>query len=101
MLGVSRSVRQGRLREYEFLMIRPSAASLDYVARPSGQAEASFAMTRLTGDEVVFENLAHDFPQRILYRRTDADTVTARIEGQVDGKARAEDYPYKRCAIDR
>ncbi len=98
MLGMSRATRDGRVREYEFLLIRETPTGLDYVARPSGQAEATFALKTFTSDEAVFENPTHDFPQRIIYRWSDRDTMTARIEGQTGGQAKSVDFPYKRCA---
>src|SRR3954452_4766689 len=45
MLGLSRTVEGGRTREWEFLMIREGARGLEYVARPSGQPEATFTST--------------------------------------------------------
>jgi hypothetical protein len=99
LMGMSRTVRDGKVREYEFLRIdRDSAGKLRYVAQPSGQAEATFMLKSLTEDTVVFENPQHDFPQRILYKRVDKDTLVARIEGSIDGKARSADFPYRRCA---
>jgi hypothetical protein len=99
MVGMSRSVRDGKLREYEFMRILPAAdGKLQYVAIPSGQAEAAFPMKEIADGTVTFENPAHDFPQRILYRLIDKDTLVARIEGSVGGQARSADFPYKRCA---
>src|SRR4051812_39301461 len=69
LLGMSRTVSGGKTLEWEFLMIREGAAGLEYVARPSGQAEAIFTSTKVTADEVVFENPQHDFPTRISYAR--------------------------------
>jgi hypothetical protein len=46
---------------------------------------------------VVFENLSHDFPQRVIYRRNADSSITARIEGTVNGEARGRDFPYRRC----
>jgi hypothetical protein len=97
-LGMSRSVRNGKVSEYEFLMLRQNPNGVDYVAQPSGQPAATFAMKAFGKDETVFENLAHDFPQRIIYRWPDHDTMIARIEGQIGGQARSVDFPYKRCA---
>ena len=71
---------------------------LSYVAKPSGQAEAAFSMKSIDDGVVVFENLAHDFPQRIIYRRNADASVTARIEGTVKGESRGRDFPYTRCA---
>lgn len=99
MLGVSRSVRDGKLREYEFVRILPAAdGKLQFVAIPSGQAESAFPVKEIGDNTVTFENPQHDFPQRILYRLVDKDTLVARIEGSIDGKARSADFPYTRCA---
>lgn len=99
MIGMSRTVRDGKLREYEFMRILPGAdGKLQYVANPSGQAESAFPLKDIAENAATFENPRHDFPQRILYRRVDKDTLVARIEGSIDGKARSADFPYRRCS---
>jgi len=45
---------------------------------------------------VVFENLRHDFPQRIIYRRVSEDSLIARIEGMINGAKRSIDFPYRK-----
>ena len=98
MLGMSRTLKDGKVREYEFLRIAPGPdGRLAFIATPSGQAEASFPLKEVTDDMVVFEDPAHDFPQRILYKRVSSTTIIARIEGNIGGQARAVDYPYSRC----
>ncbi|WP_165185946.1 DUF6265 family protein [Caulobacter soli] len=97
MLGMSRTTSDGHPPEYEFLLIRETQTGLDYVARPSGQAEATFRLKTFEPDAATFENPSHDFPQRIIYRWTDKDTMVARIEGQIGGRAKSVDFPYKRC----
>ena len=97
MLGMSRTVRAGKTTEYEFLHIREAAHSLEYVANLSGQAEATFPLKTIEPGRIVFENPTHDFPQRILYRRTGEAMVTARIEGSRNGQLRGVDFPYRRC----
>jgi hypothetical protein len=99
MIGMSRTVRDGKLREYEFMRILPAPdGKLQYVAIPSGQPEAAFPVKEIGDNAVTFENPQHDFPQRILYRLVDKDTLVARIEGSVGGQARSADFPYKRCS---
>jgi hypothetical protein len=97
MLGMSRTVRRGRTTAYEFLQIRDVGGKLAYVAKPSGQDETPFALKTLADGEVVFENPAHDYPQRIMYRRHTDGTLTARIEGTRQGQVRGVDFPFKRC----
>lgn len=100
MLGMSRTLRGGKVIEYEFMEIRElSAGRLAYVAHPSRQAEATFPLLRSVAGEVVFENPAHDFPQRIIYRLpADPGRLIARIEGEQGGKSRGIDYPMRRMA---
>jgi hypothetical protein len=98
LLGMSRTVSGDQTVEYEFLRIAVVDGALTYVARPSGQAEAAFPVKSIEDGVVVFENLSHDFPQRIIYRRNADATVTARIEGTVKGEARGREFPYRRCS---
>ncbi len=98
MLGMSRTVRDGKARGWEFTRIQETDGRLTFVARPSGQAEGAFPLKSAGPGELVFENLAHDFPQRVIYRSQGADGLVGRIEGEIDGKARSVDFPYKRCA---
>jgi hypothetical protein len=93
LIGVSRTVADGRTVEWEFLMVREGQKGLEYVAKPSGQSEAVFVSTRVSPTEVIFENPAHDFPQRIIYKR-DGDALVASIEGTRNGQLRRIDYPY-------
>jgi hypothetical protein len=97
MLGMGRTVRGGKTTEFEFLQIREVNGKLAYVAKPSGQAESTFPVKSLTDAEVVFEDLAHDFPQRIIYRRTPGGAINARVEGTRNGQTRGIDYAYQRC----
>lgn len=96
MLGVSRTFRGDSLIEYELVVLRQQAGALTYEAHPSGQPSAVFTARTVTDSVVVFENAAHDFPQRIGYRKTGADSLVAWIEGAPDGPPRRFDFPYCR-----
>ena len=99
MLGMSRTVRDGKTTEYEFLQIRETSNGLDYVAKPSGQAEATFTAKTIEPGNVVFENPTHDFPQRILYDLRDDGTLLAAIEGPGEAAGsppRRIEFPFKR-----
>jgi len=97
LMGVSRTVVNGKTTEWEFLIIREGAKGLEYVAKPSGQPETTFTATSVSATEVVFENPAHDFPKKIVYKR-DGDALTASIEGPMNGQTRKIDFPYKKAA---
>jgi hypothetical protein len=97
MLGMGRTIKSGRMTAYEFLRIAVVDGRLAYVAEPSGQAAATFPLKSMTAAEVVFEDLGHDFPQRVIYRREGADRLNARVEGMIGGRERAETFAYRRC----
>ena len=97
MLSMGRTVRGNQLVEYEWILLREKDGVLEYEAHPSGQAPAVFTARTATANEVVFENGAHDFPQRVGYRG-DGDALIAWIDGTVNGKSRRVEFPYHRVA---
>lgn len=101
MLGVGRTVRKGRTSETEFMTISlyTDDGRLAYSAVPSGQQPVTFVQTRLTANEVVFENLLHDFPQRVAYR-LEGKRLKARIEGPRGGENKVIEFPMARVSCD-
>jgi hypothetical protein len=101
MLGASRTVVGGSAREFEHLRLKAEGPSLSYIALPSGQRETTFPSKHLSDTLLVFENLQHDFPQRILYRRVGADSLVARIEGPgPNNTTRGFNFPMQRASCD-
>lgn len=100
LLGVSRTVRNGRAIDFEHTRIDYVDGRPAFTAKPARQTEATFPAIESSNDHVVFENAAHDFPQRISYKRAGPDSLHARIEGTVNGQARGMDFKYARvqCA---
>ena len=99
MLGMSRTVARGRTVEHEFILLREdNDGGLTYVAKPSRQPEASFKLTRATASELVFENPAHDFPQKIHYTLRNSTNLVAAIEGTKDGKTRRIEFNYTKTS---
>jgi hypothetical protein len=85
MLGISRSVTAKGRHQFEFLRIEERANGVFYIAAPNGGAATEFKWVESGTRSAVFANPAHDFPQRIRYSRQ-GDTLSARIEGSVNGK---------------
>jgi hypothetical protein len=80
MMGVSRTVAGDKTVEFEYLRIEQRADGIYYVAHPKARCPGTdFKLTRATATEAVFENPQHDFPKRIIYRKTD-DGLTASID---------------------
>jgi hypothetical protein len=101
MLGLSRTVADGKTVEFEFTRIRQEPSSdIFFIAKPSGQPEVTFKMIKGSANEVVFENPQHDFPQRVIYRRQGDNTLLGRIEGVSKGKEKSVDFPMTRARCD-
>ncbi|HWA15485.1 MAG TPA: DUF6265 family protein [Gemmatimonadales bacterium] len=100
MLGGSRTVANGVVREFEHSRLRAIGDTLVYTALPSGQITTDF--TGVPGDGVLtFENPSHDFPTRITYRRIGNDSMTARVEGPGQGGAmRGFDVPMRKVGCE-
>ena len=96
MLNMGRTVKADSLVEYEQVVLREQGLKLAYEAHPSGQPVAVFVSRAVTDSNVLFENLQHDFPQRVGYQRLGADSLLAWVEGSVDGRARRIDFRYAR-----
>jgi len=98
MIGAGRTVKGGKTVDFEFLRIVQDETGIAYVPKPAANKEETiFKLIKSSANEVIFENPTHDFPQRIIYRQTKPDTLSARIEGTANGKVRGMDFPYTRA----
>jgi hypothetical protein len=97
MLGMSRTSAGGETMSFEFMRIRQlESGDIAFFAQPSGAKATPFALKSCTKHEVVFENRSHDFPQRVIYRLRKDGSLLGRIEGIINGKPQAADFPMKR-----
>ena len=97
LVGANKSVRGGRMVSFELLRIVPvEDGTLAYVAAPSGGPATTFRLKELGERRVVFENLEHDFPQRIVYALAADGALNARVEGLLDGKLEAMEWTWRR-----
>jgi hypothetical protein len=78
MIGIGRSVRGRTTTAFEYMRIEQSEAGLTFVAQPNGAPPTRFPMIKHGRSEIVFENRATDYPQRVAYRR-EGDRLTATI----------------------
>lgn len=90
MLGMTRYLRDGAMRGFEFHLIGTAADGSRLIPHPSGRASVTFSEARREAGYIAWENAEHDFPQRISYRRVAGDSLVARIE-LLDG-TRAQEF---------
>jgi Domain of unknown function (DUF6265) len=100
MLGMSRTVVNGKTPFFEFLQIKRDGEDLVYIARPQGKEPTPFKLVKLNDSAAVFENLEHDFPQRIAYQRQIDGSLLAAIEGVEKGKPKRVEFPMQRVKCD-
>jgi hypothetical protein len=105
MIGMSRTVRDGKTTGWEFMRVEVGDAGASFVSKPrENKEETVFKFASAPSESgssngsryAAFENPQHDFPQRVIYRSDKPDTLSARIEGTQNGKSSGIDFPYKR-----
>ena len=95
MLGMGRTVAGDKTVEFEYLRIEQRPDGIYYVAHPKARCPGTdFKLTRASATEAVFENPQHDFPKRIIYRKTGDDSLTATTDGGEGSKAIS--FTYRR-----
>ena len=85
MLGLHRDVSADGSGSFEFMQIVERQDGIFYRASPQGRPAVEFKLVEVTDRRVTFENLTHDFPQRIIYERS-GETMIARIEDKIGKK---------------
>ena len=94
MIGAGLSGRGDRVGSFEHMRIMADKdGSVGFFGMPGGAPAVRFPLVRGGQGEAVFENAAHDFPQRIHYR-LDGQTLVATVS-LIDG-SKAQSWTYKR-----
>lgn len=96
IIGMGRTVRDGKTTDWEFMRIEQRSDGIYFVAKPKANTEeTAFKMIGSAAGEFIFENKAHDFPQRVIYNQKRAN-LAGRIEGSQNGKFLGIDFPMER-----
>jgi hypothetical protein len=96
LMGYARVITDARDRETEHLRIYRRGDTLVYEAHPVDQALTIFPLRSHSADSLVFENPAHDFPQRIAYKRT-GDSLIALVSN-ITGGGRPLRFAFRKAA---
>ncbi len=95
MAGVNLTTSPKRATTFEFIRIVTTPSGVSYLASPGGKPPVEFKQKELGDKRVVFENLTHDFPQRVMYWIESDGAMKARIEGTIQGKARGMEWRFE------
>lgn len=98
LIGMGRVSGDGTTFFFEFLRVETRGDGLYYVAQPKGGPPTAFRLVRLAPGEAVFENLEHDFPKRLIYRKLPDGRLFARTEGDGTEKEKPSEFIYHRAA---
>jgi len=96
LLGMARTLSNGRTSFFEFLRVEEGRDGVDYVAQPGGRPPVRFRCTSLGGRKAVFENPTHDFPTTITYERHD-DELIATISGPPTSREKPATFRFVRA----
>jgi hypothetical protein len=66
------------------------------VEEQNNKQPIAFKMTKANGNTFVFENLAHDFPKRIVYKIIAADSLQAWIDDGKEASEKRQNFYYKK-----
>lgn len=97
LLAINRTLVDGNTRAFEFLQISLDGDKAVYLAQPGGRPATAFEQADRGERWVRFENLQHDFPQFIEYRRQ-GDVLSATIGGQMGEEQQAFSSTFEPCS---
>jgi hypothetical protein len=92
MIGAGRSGEGDKLQFWEHMRIVREESGLVFIAVAGDQKPVRFVEAKRLGREIIFENGAHDYPQRIRYWR-EGKQLKARIS-MIDG-SRPVEFSFK------
>lgn len=95
MVGVHRDVFENGRFFFEYLRIEDTNDGIVYYASPVGREATAFPLKVLDGASVTFENLNHDFPQRISYRVV-GDSLYVQAEGVSNDRRETRKWVWSR-----
>ena len=97
LLGMSRTVQGATVETFEYMRIVFKDKDATLHVQPNGAPPTLFSQAARGDGWIRFENPAHDFPNRIQYRR-DGDQLLASIAGPGrDGKEVMIPFEYRCC----
>lgn len=99
MEGDSFTIEKGDTISHETMQIKVSGDKMYFVPTVNNQNNGQpvvFTLEDSKNNSFVFKNPEHDFPQTIVYQKINDDSLSAYIEGSMNGKAQRIDFGFRR-----
>ena len=90
-------INQSDTLHTETIMLEQRDDSITYSANVKGQNNdkaVPFTLTTANTNSLVFENLKHDYPQKIVYQKNKSNGLVVTISGILQGKKSEEKYSF-------
>lgn len=100
LLGKSYMLNVADTVVFETIRLVAENGKLLYIPTVKNQNNAlpvRFFSVKITPSTLVFENVNHDFPQKITYNKITPDSLVAEISGLKNGTPRSVTFPMKRA----
>lgn len=99
LIGESFVLVQSDTVFFEKIDLQQTKKGWEYVVtvrNQNNEQPVHFLATSICADSLVFENRKHDYPNRIVYKKINNDSLVACIFGYQNGKATTEVFPMKK-----
>lgn len=90
-------INQSDTLHTETILLEQRDDSITYSANVKGQNNdkaVPFTLTTANTNSLVFENLKHDYPQKIVYQKNKSNGLVVTISGILQGKKSEEKYSF-------
>ena len=94
-VGQSYFIKENDTLHSEHIKLIQKGKDLFYIPTVKGQNKDKpvvFKLTKSTENEFTFENLTHDYPNKIVYKMVTVTSLLATISGKQQGKLSFESY---------
>lgn len=98
-LGHSYFIKGKDTLHFESVELKQKGENVYYIPVVRGQNDGKpveFKMTASSPKQMTFQNLKHDYPQKIVYSQITVDSLVATVSGIQEGKQSIELYPMKK-----
>lgn len=97
--GESFFIKNKDTLHFESMTMQQNGEDLIYNAKVDGQNKNEsipFKLKSITDKQLIFENVKHDYPQKIVYSKITKDSLVAVISGIQEGKLSSEQFSLKK-----